>query len=105
MTGGVMLRDQFECYQAIGSALATAAKNPWDSIKAEIALKGSQVDAIVSYVEAGSGATDYLTDVPMLARYFYKLARSVSTEEKGLFKRRVFTMERSGHYDAKFAYE
>jgi hypothetical protein len=100
-----MFKDQIECYQAIGSALATAAKNPWNSIKAEIALQDCEVEAVVSYIDAGSGATGYLTGVPMLARYFYELARLVSTEEKGFFKRCVFTMDRSGRYETKFVYE
>ena len=100
-----MFRDQIESYQAIGSALATAAKTPWSSIKAEMALQGSQVDAVVSYIDADSGAMGYLTGVPMLARYFYELARLVSTEEKGLFKRCVFTLDRNGRYDANFVYE
>jgi hypothetical protein len=100
-----MFRDQFECYQAIGSALATAAKKPWDAIKAEITLDGSRVDAVVTFVEPGSGVTGYLTGVPMLARYFYELACLVSTEEKGLFKHCVFTLDRSGRYDSKFTYE
>lgn len=100
-----MFRDQIECYQAIGSTLATAAKTPWNSIKAEIALKGSQVDAVVSYIDADSVAIGYLTGVPMLARYFYELARLVSTEEKGLFKHCVFTLDRNGRYDTNFLYE
>ncbi len=101
-----MFRDQIEYYQAIGGALATAAKTPWNSIKAEIALQDSQVDAVVSYIDGDSGATGYLTGVPMLARYFYELARLVSTEEKkGLFKRCVFTLDRNGRYDANFVYE
>lgn len=105
MTGGAIFRDQIECYQAIGSTLATAVKTPWSSIKAEIALKGSQVDAVVSYIDADSGAIGYLTGVPMLARYFYELARLVSTEENGLFKHCVFTLDRNGCYDTNFVYE
>lgn len=65
----------------------------------------SQVDAVVSYIDADSGAIGYLTGVPMLARYFYELARLVSTEEKGLFKHCVFTLDRNGRYDTNFVYE
>lgn len=100
-----MFRDQIQCYQAIGSALATAAKNPWPSIKAEITLHNNQIDAVVSYIDAGSGVTGYLTGVPMLARYFYELARLVDTERGVFFKHCVFTLECNGRYDAKFAYE
>lgn len=41
----------------------------------------------------------------MLARYFYELARLVSTEEKGLFKRCEFTLDRNGRFDANYTYE
>jgi hypothetical protein len=100
-----MFRDQIDCYKAIGDTLAIAAKNPWSSITAEIALQDNRIDAVVSYIDADSGTSGYLTGVPMLARYFYELARLVNTEEKGLFKRCVFTLNSSGSYDANFVYE
>ena len=40
----------------------------------------------------------------MLARYFYELARLVSTKEKGLFKECEFTLLSDGKYDAHFTY-
>jgi hypothetical protein len=100
-----MFSDQLECYQAIGSTLAAATKEPWASIKVEIALQGARVDAVVSYVRAESGETAYLTGVPMLARYFHELAHLVSSEGKGLYKRCVFTLDRGGRYDSQFVYD
>lgn len=96
-------KDQIECYQAIAAALSNAAPRGWVDIKADIALDGVRVDAVVSYTEA-SGRSGHLTGVPMVARYFYELARLISTEEKGLFKKCAFSLASSGKYDAKFTY-
>ena len=100
-----MFRDEIECYQAIGTALATAADNPWASITAEIALEDCRVDAVVSYVDANTGATGYLAGVPGLANCFYELARLVSTPDKGHFRSCVFTLEPNGRFDVDFSYE
>ncbi|MDB5988338.1 MAG: hypothetical protein JWR16_3391 [Nevskia sp.] len=96
-------KDTLSCYEAIGETLANAAPAGWSNIEAEIKLSGIQIDAVVSYIEA-SGSSGNLTGVPMLARYFYELARLVSTEDKGLFKSCTFSLQSSGKYDAKFIY-
>jgi hypothetical protein len=45
-----------------------------------------------------------LPDVPMLGIWFYQLARLVSTEEKGFYKRCVFTLTQDGEYKANYEY-
>lgn len=100
-----MFQDATECYEAIGKALAASPKEPWTSIRAEIGLDGARVDAVVSYTRPSSEAPGYLTGIPMLARYFHELARLVSTEEKGLYKRCVFTLGQDGRFDTQFVYD
>jgi hypothetical protein len=100
----MMFKGPIECYEAIGATLAKSVPEEWLDIKAEIALDGTRVDAVVSYTRASGTDVGYLTGVPMLARYFHELANLVSSEEKGLFKRCLFTLQRSGKYDAQFTY-
>jgi hypothetical protein len=76
-----------------------------EALTAEISLQGNRVDAVVSYSDLKSGETGYLTGVPMLAKYFYELARLIDIDGTDLFKRCVFTMDPNGHYDANFSYE
>lgn len=100
-----MFSDVIECYEAMGKALASSARAPWTRILVEATLAESRVDAVVSY---WNGTTEkpagYLTGVPMLARYVYELARLVSTEEKGFFKKCRFDLQSNGKYDANFEY-
>lgn len=100
-----MFQDSIECYQAIGNALANAAEAPWDTIAVEVTLDGVRVDVVVAcWREGGTSPAAYLTGVPRLASYFYDLARLVSTEEKGLFKKCRFTLQKSGKFDVDFDY-
>lgn len=101
--GSMNFESQIECYEAIGAALASVAPAGWRSIEASITLDGARVDAVVSYKNA-KGGSGYLTGVPMLARYFYELARLGSTEEKGLFKTCLFTLVSNGKYDSQLSY-
>ena len=96
-------KDETDCYQAIGAALAAAAPTGWREIKAEIALDGARVDAVVS-CKMPSGQLEHLTGVPRLASYFYDLARLVSTEEKGFFKICDFRLLPDGKYESEFSY-
>jgi len=98
-----MFKDAIECYQAIGATLAKSAPADWTSINADITLSGSRVDAIVSYTQ-GQGQAGHLTGIPMLANYFHQLARLVSSEDKGLFKRCRFSLTNDGKFDSNLEY-
>ena len=98
-----MFKDAIECYQAIGATLAKSAPKDWTSISADITLSGSRVDAVVSYTNQ-QGQGGYLTGVPMLASFFHQLARLVSSEDKGLFKKCHFLLSNDGRFDANFEY-
>jgi len=96
-------KDQSDCYQAIGAALAAAAPTGWREIKAAIALDGVRVDAVVSCMMP-SGKLEHLAGVPRLASHFYDLARLVSTDEKGFFKSCDFRLLPDGKYHSHFGY-
>jgi len=99
-----MFKDAVECEKAIGQALASACREPWASISAEVELDGVRVDAVVSYVRTDDGKVGFLTGVPRLALYFSELARLVSTDEKGLFTSCRFELQSDGRYKSSFIY-
>ncbi len=86
-----MFSDTIECYQAIGDALSNAAKSPWDRIVLDATLDGPRVDAVMGcWRDSYGNDVIYLTVIPRLARIIYELARLLSTEEKGYFKKLSF---------------
>jgi hypothetical protein len=104
-----MMKDQFDnvtaYYQAIGTALAKASRGSWDRISVDATLDGHMVDTIVSCWEDGAKEpVGYLTGVPRLASHIYDLARLVSTEEKGLFKKCHFNLNKDGKFEVNFVY-
>jgi hypothetical protein len=100
-----MFQDSIECYQAIGNALANAANSPWDRIVVESTLNGVQIDVVAACWREGEVApVGYLTGVPRLASYIYDLARLISTEEKGLFKKFIFILQKNGKFKVDFEY-
>jgi hypothetical protein len=101
-----MFKDAIECYQAIGNTLTNAAKgSPWDRIVVDATLDGIRVDAVVAcWLEGEAKPVRYLAGVPRLALFTYELARLVSTEEKGLFKKCQFVLKKDGKFNADFVY-
>jgi hypothetical protein len=100
-----MFNDPIECYQAIGSALATASKDPWDRIVLDATLDGVRVDTKVScWREGVAEPVSYLTGVPRLASFIFDLAHLISTEERGVFKTCNFVLYKDVKFDVQFAY-
>lgn len=100
-----MFSNPIECYQAIGNSLSGAAKEPWDRIVLDATLDDTRVDVVVGCWRNGeTEAFLHLTGVPRLARFIYELARLVSTEEKGLFKKCIFTLYKGGKFNVDFVY-
>ena len=95
--------DPIEYYQAIASELAKAIKEPWTSVKVEALLFESSVDHQVVYLRP-DGSEESRVRTEMMADYFYELARVVSTKEKGLFKKCLFTLSSDGQFDVDFEY-
>ena len=82
----MMFRNQMECYQAIGVTLPKAVPEPWTKITVETKLDGSPVDQSAAYPRKLNRATCDIAGVTMLARYFYELAKLISTPERAFSK-------------------
>lgn len=99
-----MFDDPFEFYEAIGRELAKLAPKGWRSAEVEALLVGeSSIDLKVVYKKSFGRRIGFV-DVEMLPRYFFELARVVSTEEKGLYKKCLFSMSRDGTFDVSYEY-
>lgn len=101
-----MFKDAIECYEAIGNALSDAAtQHPWDRIVLDATMAEQHVDTVVAcWQNNQTTPVAYLTRVPKLARFIYELARLVSTDEKGLFKKCTFVLHDTGKFDVEFVY-
>lgn len=98
-------RDQFECEQAVGEALAAAVPEAWLRIEVDaVAVAADVMDLGVEYTRT-SGERRGLGYVARLAEYFFELRQLVSSEEKGLFTRCRFFLEPDGRFRAEFSYE
>lgn len=100
-----MFKDAIDCYQAMGKTLSAAAHAPWTRILVDATLADIRVDAVVTYWDGkDEKPTGYLAGVPRLAQYVYELARLVSSEEKGLFKKCRFELYSDGKFRVSFEY-
>lgn len=98
-------QDPIECYERIGFLLSGAVAEPWQDIRVEVELDESAVHMSSDYGPLGStGERKEIDYVPGLGRCFYDLARLVSTPEKGLYKKCVFTLTEDGRYNTTFEY-
>ena len=95
--------DAIECYEAIGDSLASAAAGSWKVIVVDVELEGIEV-TIISQYQAADGQYHDMPLVPILGECFYRLARLVSSEQKGFFKKCRYTLEANGKYHADFVY-
>ncbi|WP_375056823.1 hypothetical protein [Zobellella sp. DQSA1] len=98
-----MFEDQIECLQAISDELAQVVPAPWEKIEIEAKNTG-QSSINIKAVYFNENGKHSLIDFVMLPRYFYELARLVSTDGKGLYSVCNFTLNSSGKYDLDFQY-
>ena len=96
--------NQLECYQAIGGLIASAIDEPWTDARVDAELDGVEVTLIKTYLPKGGTKRRDVPFIPTLGECFYRLARLVSTEEKGLFKKCSFTLYSDGKYNTDFVY-
>jgi hypothetical protein len=95
--------DPLECYQEIGNLLAKHAPEAWSEIEVEALLEGSSVDLLVMYTDK-AGSKKNIPYIPMLARTFYDLAKLVSDQQKGLYKKCLFKIKNDGDFKVDFVY-
>jgi hypothetical protein len=95
--------DPLQCYQKIGNLLTGAVPEAWNDIEVEALLDESSVDLLIMYSDE-SGRKKNIDYVPMLARAFYDLARAVSDERKGFYKKCVLNLQPNGKFNVDFTY-
>lgn len=95
--------DPLQCYQKIGNLLSGAAPEAWSDIEVEALLDESSVDLLIMYTDR-FGNKKNIEYVPMLARAFHDLARLVSDEKKGFYKKCVLTLYSDGKFNVDFTY-
>ncbi|NWO05768.1 MAG: hypothetical protein HLX50_08755 [Alteromonadaceae bacterium] len=99
----MLFNDPFEYYQAIANELMQIIEEPWTSVEVEAVLFEDSIDLLVAYFRH-DGSRESNVDVVMLDEYFYELAKVVSTEEKGLYKKCNFVLKSDGKFDVDFEY-
>jgi hypothetical protein len=103
MSGKLSFSDAIECYETIGQSLASAVRAPWELIVVDAELQNVEVTLVKSYQDPDGRYHD-MPFVPILGECFYTLARLVSSEQKGLYKKCHYVLEPSGKYNANFEY-
>jgi len=98
-----MFQDPIECYEAIANELVKAVQSDWNSIEVEARVTGSS-SINVKLIYCDKRGVNGVANVLMLPRYFFELAKLVSTKDKGLYKSCVFKLYPDGRYDTKFTY-
>jgi hypothetical protein len=99
----LLFSDQEEYYQAIANELIEIIKEPWDSVEVEAKLFEDSINLKVVYLRP-DGSSESDTEEIMLPEYFYELARVVSDEKRGLYKRCIFALNSDGVFDVNFEY-
>lgn len=99
----MLFKEPIEYYQAIANELVEVIKEGWTSIEVEAELFNDSIDLEVVYFRS-DGTEESRVITVMLADYFYELARVVSNEEKGLYKKCRFILKDDGSFDVNFKY-
>ena len=99
-----MFNDQIECYQAIANDLVSSTERAWDKIQVNVErISEDSINTQVIYYLCDGGVVGS-TEAQMVPFYFDSLARLISTPEKGMFEKCVFTLHSDGKYNAEFEY-
>nr|WP_288853052.1 hypothetical protein [uncultured Acidovorax sp.] len=90
-------------YEAIANELQRLAPWLWSHVKVEAERYGSSIDLQVVYISP-TGTRESDVDPVMLPDYFFELAERVSTPEKGLYRKCLFSLKADGTFDVQFEY-
>ncbi|CCN72619.1 hypothetical protein [Vibrio nigripulchritudo] len=99
----MLFEEPLEYYQAIASELVETINETWISIEIEAILLEDSIELEVVYFRPDGSEESRVRSI-MLADYFYELARVVSNESKGLYKKCNFTLKSNGTFDVNFEY-
>ena len=97
------LTDPIDYYQAIGQELTDVITEEWSSIEIEAVRYENSIDLEIVYFRP-DGSEESRVKTKMIPEYFFNLARVVSNEDKGLYKKCFFKMDSSGSFDVNFEY-
>ena len=90
-------------YEAIANELQRLAPWLWSHVKVEAERYGSSIDLqVVNISPTVTRESD--VDPVMLPDYFFELAERVSTPEKGLYRKCLFSLKADGTFDVQFEY-
>jgi hypothetical protein len=90
-------------YQAIANELVEIFPRPWASVRVDAERFTDSINLKIVYT-CPQGSRESNVDAIMLPEYFHELAEAISTKEKGLYKKCVFTLTANGKFDVSFEY-
>jgi len=101
----MLFGDIVECQEAIAMALVRSVDEAWDEIRLEAEFDEDSVETLVIYRRRGGAEfSGSVVGVDELSRYLFELQELVSTPEKGLPTKCIFTVHVDGRYKADFTY-
>ena len=98
-----MLKDPQQYYEAIANELSEIIQEEWVRIEIEAIRYESSIDLEIVYFRPDESEESRVR-TKMLPDYFFDLAKVVSNEEKGLYKKCLFKLENSGTFNVDFEY-
>ncbi len=101
----MLFSDVVECQEAIAMALVRSIREAWEEIRLVADFYEDSVNIMIVYRPAGKADfSGNVIGVNELSRYLFELPELVSTPEKGLPKKCIFTVHIDGRYKADFTY-
>jgi len=98
-----MFKDPKQYYEAIANELIEIIPEEWTHIEIEAIRFESSIDLEIVYFRPDTSEESRVR-TKMLPDYFHDLAKVVSNEKKGLYKKCFFKLERNGTFNVDFEY-
>ncbi|MGO3055360.1 MAG: hypothetical protein ACTID3_00340 [Halomonas sp.] len=90
-------------YQAIADELMDVIQEPWTSIEIEATRRETSINTVIVYWRP-DGTEESRVNTRMIPRFLYDLAKVVSDEEKGFYKKCHFVLKNDGSFNVDFEY-
>ncbi len=98
-----LFNDPVDYYQAIADELVDVISEKWTSIEIKAERFENSVDLMIVYFKP-DGSEKSRVRTKMIPVYFFELARVVSDENKGLYKKCFYTLNDKGNFKVDFEY-